>query len=565
MKGRVQLEDVFVDFDPARIVFDDEGLLVVDKPVGVPSQAADPEVEDDLPARLRRYLARTGKPTYLGIHQRLDAETSGLILFVRDRAHNPAIAAQFEGRRVEKTYVAGVTGWPPHARARELTLHHRLAEDERGRMRPVARGGKEARTRVRLIERVGDRALLELSLETGRMHQARAQLAANGTPIAGDRLYDGEPASRLMLHAMALSLRAASGRPVRVRSKPPSELYDWLAHGDAGERIYDEPQALESGLRRALERRWGLARAMPAGRETNVFRLANEEGDGLPGLGLDYYAGFVVANVYGGLAESLARRDRALDAIAALGFDGVYLKTRPKHASRLGEAEREKLAPPSPVRGLMAADPLAVVEEGTPYLVRLGDGLATGFYPDQRANRRRICAAAKGKTLLNLFSYTCAFSIAAARAGAARTTNVDASATALERGRSGFAHAALDPDAHEFVAMDAHGFLERAARKGQRWDLVVLDPPSYGTAKSGRFTVSSDFERLAAAAIRVLSGGGAMLASINHRQTSAARFRHVLLDAGRAAGRSMKARNLPPPLDFPAWGESHLKAIWVQV
>ena len=85
-------------------------------------------------------------------------------------------------------------------------------------MRPVARGGKEARTRVRLIERVGDRALLELSLETGRMHQARAQLAANGTPIAGDRLYDGEPASRLMLHAMALSLRAASGRPVRVRS-----------------------------------------------------------------------------------------------------------------------------------------------------------------------------------------------------------------------------------------------------------------------------------------------------------------------------------------------------------
>jgi 23S rRNA (cytosine1962-C5)-methyltransferase len=350
---------------------------------------------------------------------------------------------------------------------------------------------------------------------------------------------------------------------LRLRSKAPREIAEWLARGDVGERIYDDAAALDAALRRALERRWGLARAMPPSRETDVFRLVNEEGDGLPGLGLDHYAGFVVANLYGELADSPRRCERALDAIAALGFDGVYAKIRPKHASRLGEAERDRLAPASPLRGKMAPDPLPVVEEGTPYLVHLGDGLATGFYADQRANRRRVCAAAKGKTLLNLFSYTCAFSIAAARAGAARTTNVDAAITALERGRAGFAHASLDPDAHEFVGMDARSFLERAARKNQRWDLVVLDPPSYGTAKGGRFSVSSDFEQLAAAAIRVLSDGGAMLASINHRGTTESRFRRALLEAGRAAGRAIRARSLPPPLDFPSCGESHLKAVWV--
>jgi len=92
------------------------------------------------------------------------------------------------------------------------------------------------------------------------------------------------------------------------------------------------------------------------------------------------------------------------------------------------------------LRGSAAPDELEIFEEGIPYLVRLGDGLSTGIFLDQRANRRRLRHAAKGKLVLNLFSYTCGFSVAAAVGGATKTLSVDASAAALERGRAGEAY-----------------------------------------------------------------------------------------------------------------------------
>ena len=98
----MDLERAFPAFDEARVIHRGDGLLVVDKPAGVPSQSSDPEVPDDLPARLK------GLADYLGTHQRLDAETSGLVLFTTEKSANATIAEQFEKRRVKKTYVACV-------------------------------------------------------------------------------------------------------------------------------------------------------------------------------------------------------------------------------------------------------------------------------------------------------------------------------------------------------------------------------------------------------------------------------------------------------------------------
>jgi 23S rRNA (cytosine1962-C5)-methyltransferase len=554
----MDLARAFPDFDPARVVFRGDGLFVVDKPAGIPSQASDPEVPDDLPSRLRAMTP------YLGTHQRLDAETSGLVLFTTERSANAGIAAQFEKRRVKKTYLACVTGWPHRpgpGKDKRTTLTHVLE-------------GKRAVTHVRVLERRGERALLELELETGRTHQARDQLARAGAPIAGDRVYGGSPAPRLMLHASALAVVSPSGKPLVLQAPTPPEMSAWLEHGDRGTRVYEDDATLRAALGLAFERRWGLLRAMPAARATTVFRLANEGGDGLPGLAIDYYAGYaVVSFTLADLAASTdppqaGRREhqtsakdktRVLDAIASFGFDGVYEKTRPKHASGLSDAEREAMAPAAPSRGSAAPSPLVVMEEGVPLLVRLSAGLATGLYADQRKNRKRVRAQASGQRVLNLFSYTCAFSVVAALGGASRTVSVDASASALEWGRESFAHAGIDLTGHEFVAMDARAYLERAARRSERFDLVILDPPSFGRAKGARFSLTTDFPALCALAYAVLDDRGTLLASINHEKTTQDRFRHMVEDAAHAAGKTPKVRDLPPPLDYPG---GHMKAVW---
>jgi 23S rRNA (cytosine1962-C5)-methyltransferase len=560
---------VWPDFRQAWIVHDDADLIVVDKPVGVPSQAADPERPDDVVTRLRAHLGGA----YLGVHQRLDRDTSGLLVFARRKEANARLASQFEGRAVEKTYVACVTGWP---RGRgQAVLRDALAPDRGGTMRVVGRrgpGAKEAVTRVKVLARHGDRTMLELALETGRTHQARVQLAHARAPIGGDPLYGGAPASRLLLHASALALEHPGTRKrVRYASPPPADFEAWLARGDLGDAVYDDDAALGRALATALERRWGLGRTDGGPRATTALRLVNEEGDGLPRLAVDAYDAWLVAQLYGddGPWADRARRDRVLDRLHTLGFDGVYLKVRPRQANVLVDTRRDELAPATPVRGSGAPSDLGVVEEGVPLLVRLGDGLSTGLFLDQRGNRRRVRELSAGKSVANLFAYTCAFTVVAALGGARRTVSVDASAAALERGRANLAHAGvLERGEHAFVADDAFGWLARAARRGERFDLVVLDPPSYSSTRRGRFVADSDYVDLAASAIAVLAPGGRLLACTNHRGISPSRFRRILFDAARAAKReATQVKDLPEPPDYPVppGGDPHMKSALVTV
>ncbi len=559
---------VWPDFRDAWILHDDGDLVVVDKPAGVPSQAVDPDRPDDVVTRLSAHLGGA----YLGVHQRLDRDTSGVLVFARRREANASLAAQFEGRTVRKTYVACVTGWP---RGRErATLRDALAADRAGVVRVVARrapGAKEAVTHVRVLGRRADRAKLELELETGRTHQARVQLAHAGAAIAGDAIYGGTPAPRLMLHASAIGLKhTATGEPVRYAASPPPEFDAWLARGDAGEAaIYDDPAALDRALDLARERRWALGRAEHGPRATTAFRLVNEDGDALPRLAVDVYGAWLVAQFYGddGPWVDAGRRERVLDRLFALGFDGVYCKVRPKQANMLVDTRRDDLAPAHPLRGVPAPLELAILEEGMPLLARLGDGLSTGLFLDQRNNRRRVRDLASGKSVANLFAYTCAFTVAAALGGAARTVSVDASASALERGRANLGHAGvLDARAHSFVATDAFSWLARAARRGERYDIVVLDPPSYSRTKRGRFVADSDYVELAAAAIAIVAPGGRVLACTNHRGIAQARFRRILFDAAREAKRDVsQVKDLPPPPDYPVapGAEPHTKSALV--
>lgn len=204
-----------------------------------------------------------------------------------------------------------------------------------------------------------------------------------------------------------------------------------------------------------------------------------------------------------------------------------------------------------------------------PLHVRLGDGLSTGLFLDQRDNRRRVRALATGKTVANLFSYTCAFTLAAALGGAASTVSVDASVSALERGRENLARAGvLEDGRHTLVVSDVFTWLSRAAHRRERFDLVILDPPSYSTTRRGRFVAAEDYGALATSALAVLAPEGRLLACTNHRGISRTRFRRILRDALGGSGRkATQMKDLAEPADFPAGpgGEGHMKSVLVTV
>ena len=175
-------------------------------------------------------------------------------------------------------------------------------------------------------------------------------------------------------------------------------------------------------------------------------------------------------------------------------------------------------------------------------------------------------ALAGGRRVLNLFAYTCSFSVAAALGGAASVTSIDLSARALDWGRDNFRLNELDPDAHAFVRADAVGFLASPAARGQRFELIVLDPPSFSTTKETRFSVDAHYRGLVARVMRVTSDGGSILCATNHRGVVMAKLRRWIHEAAREAGRTVgKMRDLPPPSDFPPVPgmEPHLKAVLV--
>ncbi|HVJ92552.1 MAG TPA: class I SAM-dependent methyltransferase [Labilithrix sp.] len=581
------------DFRQEHVLYEDDDLIAVHKPAGVPSQAAQPERPDDLVFRLRSFLgARHGREpsaVYLGVHQRLDRDTSGVVLFAKRPEANAGLAEQLEGRRIKKRYVAGVVGWPKGRR--DATLDDDLAKGDEGRMIVVLRRergkrpghspkktlrhgphGQRAVTHVTARSWRGERALLDLVLETGRTHQARVQLAHAGAPIAGDVLYRGSAAPRLMLHAAAIELEhPRTRRRLVVRDDlARDEMNAWLERGDEGYAVYDDPVALRQRLALACERRWRLGRSADLDapeRRTTAFRLVNEEGDALPGLATDVYGEHVVAQIYVSEEwEDSRRRERLIEALDELGFDGVYLKMRPKQANVLVDTRRDDLAPRLPVRGAPAADEIVVYEEGVPFGVRLGDGLSTGIFLDQRQNRRLVRELARGLRVANLFSYTCAFSIVAALGGARRTVSVDASLAALERGRAGFTLAGLELGRdHVFVGEDAFSWLAKTAKKqSERFDLVILDPPSYSTTKKRRFVAESDYGELVAMAAAVVAPGGRIATCCNHRGMSRQKLRRLVHEGARAAQREVvQLKDLPDSPDFPGAGgrDPHMKSM----
>ena len=281
---------------------------------------------------------------------------------------------------------------------------------------------------------------------------------------------------------------------------------------------------LVAAIRRAFDRRsrW------KEDRDTTAYRLCHGEGDRVPGVVIDRYADVAVLRLDG---DAIAVwRDALVRGIWPL-LQSLGVRSFALRAARGDSEERVR-----PLAGDPPPESITVRENGVAMVVDLLRGQKTGAFLDQRDNRRRVRELARGRRVLNLFSYAGGFSTAAALGGAEHVTSVDLAQAAHATAQASMRANGIDPSAHAFVTADAFAFLAAAQQKGQRWDLVVSDPPSFAPSEKSRPRALSAYRRLHGACTAVLAEQGIFCASSCSSHVSAEDFATTLDDA--ATGRS---------------------------
>jgi 23S rRNA (cytosine1962-C5)-methyltransferase len=275
-----------------------------------------------------------------------------------------------------------------------------------------------------------------------------------------------------------------------------------------------------------------------------AFRVFDGAGDGEPGMVVEEYAGRW-------LVQSAGPPDADWQAALLAGGQPCWWK----HLD-----PREK-ADPIPLGDTMpAGGPFLINENALDFEISFRSGYSQGLFLDQRDNRakvRELCGP--GQSFLNLFSYTCAFSVAAAAAGAL-SSSVDLAGPALEWGKRNFVHNGIDPTAHYFTKGDALEWLAVFAKKGRTFDGIVLDPPTFSRNKGKLWKVEEHFETMVEAAARVLAPGGWMLCSTNCRRLPHWRFDEQIHIGFAEAGRRCEVDWGGMPLDFT--GDAYLLNAW---
>ncbi len=524
------------------VIFEDEHLLAVHKPAGWNTHAPSPHAGEGIYDWLRHREPRWGT---LAILHRLDKETSGILLFGKTAVANRSLTEQFTQRRVHKKYILLTDRSVP---TKPFTVKTSLLRaGEKYASRP---GGEPAETRFRpmldaAVAKMGAGLKgVEVEPLTGRTHQIRVHAAENGFPILGDTLYGGSPSSRVFLHAAEIEfVHPATGQPVKLFAPVDFD---------------GQP-------------RWALRQAILEQDATNAVRLIQGAADGWPGWYVEKLGEYLLSQAETPLAAPAAAE---LSRLARQhSVRGVYHKLLSRQVRRTSTEESS----PQLIIGEPAPENFEILENGLRYELSFREGYSVGLFLDQRDNRRRLLTGyvasgfprlpAAGAEVLNVFAYTCGFSVSAARAGA-RTTSLDLSKKYLEWGRRNFALNGLDPAAHDFIYGDAFDWMRRLAKKGRSFDVVVLDPPTFSQSKAtGVFRVEKNFGDLVAAALPVLKPGGVLLASTNASGWPPEKFLAGVESAVRVARRKILHQHyVPQPPDFPVSRDepAYLKTVWVQ-
>jgi 23S rRNA (cytosine1962-C5)-methyltransferase len=315
-------------------------------------------------------------------------------------------------------------------------------------------------------------------------------------------------------------------------------------------------------FRKRVEKALALREALPAAKHTNALRLVHGESDGLPGLVVDRYADVLVAQF---LAAGVERwRDPILDALIELtGCAAIFERSDAEVRNLEGLEPRVGFA-----RGNRNAARCPIIEYGLNFRVDVEQGQKTGFFLDQRENRSRIRALAAGRAVLDGFSYTGGFSIAALAGGAKHVTAVESSKDAIQIARENLAANPLDAARIEFVQDDVFAHLRKLRDGAARFDLIVLDPPKFAPAAAQVAKAARAYKDINLWALKLLAPGGLLATFSCSGGVSAELFQSIVAGAALDAGADAKiierfgaAADHPVALEFPE-GE-YLKGLLV--
>jgi 23S rRNA (cytosine1962-C5)-methyltransferase len=530
------------------LIYEDEDLLVVNKPAGLNTHAPSPYAGEGLYDWLRHREPRWAK---LAIIHRLDKETSGVLVFAKTPLANRSLTEQFTCRTVSKKYLL-LTDRP--VRQNEFTVKSSLvrAGDKYASQGTRSAGGQSAETHFRIqpapaVSAAGtlleNCVWLEAEPRTGRTHQIRVHAAEQGFPVLGDVLYGGTPAARVCLHAAEVTLE----------------------HPATG-----KAQTFQAPVDFAADARLEMRQAIVDAAETDAWRVIHGASDFQPHWYVDRLGDWLWSERTDQRGEE---QPAGLERLAKVfGSRGAYHK----------QASSAKL-----LLGGAAPEYFNIRENGARFALSFRAGASFGLFLDQRDNRRRLLTGhvaagfplfeaagsrgggwGAGRQVLNAFAYTCGFSVCAALAGA-QTTSIDLSQAHLEWGRRNFLLNQLDPSQHDFIYGDVFAWLRRLERKKRRFDVVLLDPPTFSRSKeSGVFRAERDYRRLVTKTLPLLKAGGILFASTNAAAWEPEAFLARLHEAAWEAHRPVLATHyVPQPPDFPiSRGEkAYLKTVWMRL
>ena len=296
--------------------------------------------------------------------------------------------------------------------------------------------------------------------------------------------------------------------------------------------------------------------------DTTAFRIFNGEGDGIGGLIIDYYDGHFVLSWYS--AGIYSFKELVLKALLnSVVVKSVYQKKR-------FDTKGQYMDEDDFVMGEAPEFPLIVKENGVNFAVYLNDGAMVGVFLDQREVRKTIRDTyAKGKTVLNMFSYTGAFSVFAALGGAIKTTSVDLANRSLPKTSEQFSVNGIDPKEQNIVVMDVFNYFKYAIKKNLTFDMVILDPPSFAKSKKFTFSAAKDYKNLLKDTIAITEDEGVIVASTNSSSFDMKKFKSFIDAAFKESGSKYKIEEqFSLPDDFKTIKEfkegNYLKVVFIR-
>ncbi|HEX9026592.1 MAG TPA: class I SAM-dependent rRNA methyltransferase [Clostridium sp.] len=297
-------------------------------------------------------------------------------------------------------------------------------------------------------------------------------------------------------------------------------------------------------------------------RDTSAFRVFNGEGDGIGGLTIDYFDEYYLITWYSKGIYTF--KESIIKAIKALvSFYGIYEKKRFEENGMVVDED-------SYMCGKKASEPLVVKENGVNFAIYLNVGAMVGVFLDQKDVRKSIRDKySRGKRVLNTFSYTGAFSMAAAKGGAI-TTSVDLASRSLEKTTENFTINNIEAVKHEIIVEDVFLYFKRAKKEELKFDMVILDPPSFATSKDNRFSAAKDYKDLVKSAIEITEEEGVIIASTNCATFNMIKFKKFIDEAFKECNKNyeiLEEHTLPEDFvvtdKFPEG--NYLKVVFVRM